>query len=317
MPANIKINPQYEKIKCDSNALNSLPTNGIPDDLQTIETVAADESNEHESNDSEFDDHELFNKETETSSFLPQNENGQLENDAIQSKIAPEKLNWPTVEDDPLNEYTTPFLATLAFPILFPDGKGDPTNLSLNRDDSFISRIQHLLKFAECTSAKFNFRFASHPRFSYWALNLIQRNRTLQQSSVFLKQNPGEAHLTLEELQNMAKNNTSKSFMTKLSRYVGNITGSLAYWHRVEQDLKTIISYKGAPTIFFTLAEFILETENRLRRETRHKTENSSNVNPGCDEFPVSIYPSNFPGQTDGKVGRETRQRRKSVLNSY
>ena len=57
--------------------------------------------------------------------------------------------------------------------------------------------------------------------------------------------------------------------------------------------------------------------ENRLRREIRHKTENSSNVNPGCDEFPVSIYPSNFPGQTDGKVGRETRQRRKSVLNSY
>ena len=43
------------------------------------------------------------------------------------------------------------------------------------------------------------------------------------------------------------------------------------------------------------IAEFILETENRLRRETYHKTENSSNVNPVCDEFPVSIYPSNFP----------------------
>ena len=65
------------------------------------------------------------------------------------------------------------------------------------------------------------------------------------------------------------------------------------------------------------IAEFILETENRLRRETRHKTENSSNVNPVCDEFPVSIYPSNFPGQTDEKVWRETRQRPKSVPNSY
>ena len=50
------------------------------------------------------------------------------------------------------------------------------------------------------------------------------------------------------------------------------------------------------------LAEFILETENRRRQETRHKTENSSNVNPVCDEFPISIYPSNFPGQTDEKV---------------
>ena len=65
------------------------------------------------------------------------------------------------------------------------------------------------------------------------------------------------------------------------------------------------------------IAEFILETENRLRRETHHKTENSSDVNPACDEFPVSIYPSNFPGQTDEKVRREIRQRRKSVLNPY
>ena len=57
-----------------------------------------------------------------------------------------------------------------------------------------------------------------------------------------------------------------------------------------------------------TLAEFIYETENRLRRETHHKTENSSNVNPVCDKFPVSIYRSNFPGKTDEKAGRETRQ---------
>ena len=73
----------------------------------------------------------------------------------------------------------------------------------------------------------------------------------------------------------------------------------------------------GTQLSIATIAEFMLETENRLRRETHHKTENSSNVNPVCDEFPVPIYLSNFPGQTDEKVGRETRQRRKSVLNSY
>ena len=53
---------------------------------------------------------------------------------------------------------------------------------------------------------------------------------------------------------------------------------------------------------FRTIAEFMLETENHLRRETCHKMENSSNVNPVYDEFPVAIYPSNFPGQTDKKV---------------
>ena len=32
---------------------------------------------------------------------------------------------------------------------------------------------------------------------SYWALNMIQRKQILQQSGIFLKQNPGEAHLTI------------------------------------------------------------------------------------------------------------------------
>ena len=94
----MKNNLQYEKIMFDSDALNSLPTNGIPDDLQTIQTVASEECNEHVSNNSDIDDEELFDKETETSSFLPQNENGQLENDAIQNTIAPEKLNCPLLK---------------------------------------------------------------------------------------------------------------------------------------------------------------------------------------------------------------------------
>lgn len=46
----------------NSDALNSLPTNGIPDDLQTTETVAEEECSEHVSNDSDFDNEELFDK---------------------------------------------------------------------------------------------------------------------------------------------------------------------------------------------------------------------------------------------------------------
>ena len=41
-----------------------------------------------------------------------------------------------------------------------------------------------------------------------------------------------------------------------MSKYVGNITGSSAYWQRVQLDLKTIIAHsiKGSPTIFFTFS---------------------------------------------------------------
>jgi hypothetical protein len=46
----------------------------------------------------------------------------------------------------------------------------------------------------------------------------------------------------------MADANNSSTFMSKLSRYVSNITGSPSYW------LKAIITHKEAPTIFFTFS---------------------------------------------------------------
>ena len=82
------------------------------------------------------------------------------------------------------------------------------------------------------------YRFASHPRFAYWAFNTIERKRTLQQTGIFLKQNPGEAHLTTEELQQMIANNSADVFLSKISRYLANITGSNAYWFKAREDLK-------------------------------------------------------------------------------
>ena len=74
--------------------------------------------------------------------FLPIPQCQQQEIDAIQQKLS-------SIDNEPTNEYVTPFLATMAFPTLFPDGKGDPTNPSLNRDVQFDKRIKHLLKYAE------------------------------------------------------------------------------------------------------------------------------------------------------------------------
>ena len=104
--------------------------------------------------------------------------NDQLENDAIKTCLGNAKIKWPSISNDPLNEYTTPFLATMAFPALFPDSKGDPTNPSLLFEITFLSKVQRLIKFAENIEGKWIYRFASHPRFSYWALNMIQRQRT-------------------------------------------------------------------------------------------------------------------------------------------
>lgn len=163
-------------------------------------------------------------------------------------------MPWPKVDSNPINEYLTPYLGTMAFPTLFPNGSGDPTNLSLVRDVSLPERVKHLLKFAEMKNGKWTYRFASHPRFAYWSFNMIQRKRILQQTGIFLKQNPGEAHLTTEELKEMLATNNTNIFLSKISRYVGNITGSNAYWQKAKEDLKGIISHKGAPTFLFTFS---------------------------------------------------------------
>ena len=52
----------------------------------------------------------------------------------------------------------------------------------------------------------------------------------------------------------MAASNNANLFMSKVSRYVGNIAGTNAYWNRVREELKAIITNVGAPTIFFSFS---------------------------------------------------------------
>lgn len=156
--------------------------------------------------------------------------------------------------NSPLNEYVTPYLATMAFPTLFPDGKGDPTNPAVLKNVTLKEKVKHIIKFAEKKEGKWIYRFANHPRFSYWGLNMIQRKQILQQTGIFLKQNPGEQHLTMEELREMVNNNNTNLFLNKLSRYVTNITGSDAYWYKEKEDLKAIIQHAGPPAFFFTFS---------------------------------------------------------------
>ena len=65
------------------------------------------------------------------------------------------------------------------------------------------------------------------------------------------------------------------------------------------------------------MAEFILQTENRLGRETRPQAKNSSDMNPVMDEFAFSNFSVYFSVKTDEKKRREIRLRRKTVLNSH
>lgn len=149
----INNNPHYKDIIVNQDSLNSLPLHGVPQDplsvetenLENIETCEPDLGPQNEED-------IVYNESTEMSSFLPIPECQQQEVHAIQQLLLCHQathMPWPTVDNEPLNEYVNPFLATLAFPTLFPDGKGDPTNPSLHRNIPLAERVKHLLRFVE------------------------------------------------------------------------------------------------------------------------------------------------------------------------
>ena len=91
----------------------------------------------------------VYNEETQMSSFLPIPETELKEADALKSQLSGSAMDWPSIDDQPLDEFSTPFLATMAFPTLFPDSQGDPTNPSLVRNITFPEKVKHLIKYAK------------------------------------------------------------------------------------------------------------------------------------------------------------------------
>ena len=56
-------------------------------------------------------------------------------------------IDWPT-RSRKLNDYSQPFLQCMAFPTLFPYGKGDWFNRERNIEVSLTDSTKHLLKYA-------------------------------------------------------------------------------------------------------------------------------------------------------------------------
>jgi len=98
-----------------------------------------------------------------------------------------------------------------------------------------------------------HWRFANHPRFPYWALNMKQWHQLLSQSSVYLHHNPTDANLTVEELQSMGASMSAAQLMGRLQQYAAKIQGSLQYWFQQHQELQALLHDKGPPTFFRTV----------------------------------------------------------------
>ena len=93
----------------------------------------------------------------------------------------------------PINEFTTEGYFSCAFPILFPTGAGDFSGQRQNQV-TIGNYFKHLMMYDDN-------RFTKHPRFRFFALNTEMRWRALQIGRVYVKQHPGDAQLSLDELE--------------------------------------------------------------------------------------------------------------------
>ncbi len=117
--------PHYSELTVNEDALSSLPDNGVPPALTSVETdddmisddncsAAAGPPTDNPSEDI------VYNDSTEMSSLLPVGEQQQQEMEAVRNHLSEnEPMQWPSVGNEPLNEYQVSHLATLAFPTLF------------------------------------------------------------------------------------------------------------------------------------------------------------------------------------------------------
>ncbi|CAB1108899.1 unnamed protein product [Ectocarpus sp. CCAP 1310/34] len=112
--------------------------------------------------------------------------------------------------------------------------------------------MRHLLKYFRDG----RYRFASHPRFPHWCQNMLERHRMLSQAQVYLKQNPGDAAMTIEHMRILFRSGSplAQQLTQRMCRYGANITGSRPYWYAKQQELQAIFATKGCATLFFTLS---------------------------------------------------------------
>ena len=242
-------NPCYKDIIIDMTSIASLPVDGVPAELISI----------HEDDDN--DDNEVQSQTEDdvpkqTSSFLPNPMTESTEDKAIRSMIDGDDCStWPNIDQSPVNEFHTPYLATLAFPTLFPYGQGDPTYPGRQRAISLTDGLKHLLRYGELTSNnQWYWRFASHPRFPYWGLNMKQRHQLLGQANVYLQQHPEDANLTVENMKEMVDQLSSEQLMKRLQRYAAKVQGTSQYWFQRYLELRALLDQKGPPTFFWTVS---------------------------------------------------------------
>ena len=103
--------------------------------------------------------------------------------------------------------------------------------------DRTADYFTHLMKYDDG-------RFAKHPRFRFFAVNTEMRWRANETGRFYMKQHPGEAHLTVDDLRDMI-GREGERFANKVVHYGTSLRGTKQYWFKERNKLIAMIDTLG------------------------------------------------------------------------
>ena len=154
-------------------------------------------------------------------------------------------MPWPST-GSLISEFTTEGYMTCAFPTLYPTGSADFLAPRVHQV-TVGHYFKHLIMYDDG-------RFATHPRFRYFALNTEMRWRALQTGHVYVNQHPNDARLSVDELRDMV-GREGETFSNRVLHNASSLRGTRQYWFRQRSRLISLVDTIGLPTVFFTHSE--------------------------------------------------------------
>jgi len=161
-------------------------------------------------------------------------------------------LSWPLQSPEGTNEFLIDGLAGICFPVLLPYGCGDYTHLGRYVTVTEDEAINFYEKYADIdANGKPYYRFASHRIWSFWVMNRRDRHYLLRQSNYYMSTHKFVADMDYEELK--ANIEQGQSYVKQgISLFTAKLAGTSAFWWQQTENLKSIVSELGCPTIFYT-----------------------------------------------------------------
>jgi ATP-dependent DNA helicase PIF1 len=231
-------NCYYSDIVIDNEIIQSLPIDGPIDDRFQHTQITVEDEDEDEDN-------------VITRTFVPlppptRREDVSIRNTLDRVENGERPIEWPQINNYPINEFQTPGYIACAFPTLYPTGYADLRAIRI-RDVKPAEYFKHLLQYKDG-------RFARHSRWKYFALNSQMRWRALQEGKVYVKQNLNDDQITVTDIQERIAQGDNH-IADRIMRFGEGLRGSRQFWNARRWELSDMITQIGSQgLVFFTFS---------------------------------------------------------------